>query len=226
MQGFGREVGPIGGREIEFAVGALEGQVVADTLLAAGADDESGSGCPAEYRHERNASSVTASGLTPCCMSRRAARRISSPPRIVEGKIDDHVGTLRRAVHGMAQGRARGKRQPSSSPNTRRLMPLRSMEGSSSPRKLTSSWKSRLTSSLGRPQFFLREGVERQVADAERAALGHDGFGGADAGLMPSLRDRPRSCAQRPLPSMMMAMWAGSEAAGIGSGEGSDMDVR
>ena len=40
VQGFGREVGPIGGREIEFAVGALEGQVVADTLLAAGADDE------------------------------------------------------------------------------------------------------------------------------------------------------------------------------------------
>ena len=44
--------------------------------------------------------------------------------------------------------------------------------------------------------------------------------------LWPSLRDRPRACAQRPLPSMMMAIWAGSEAAGIGSGEGSDMDVR
>ena len=37
---------------------------------------------------------------------------------------------------------------------------------------------------LGAAPVFLREGVERQVADAERAALGHDGFGGADAGLM------------------------------------------
>ena len=37
---------------------------------------------------------------------------------------------------------------------------------------------------FGSAPVFLGKGVERQMTDADRAAFGHDGLGGADAGLM------------------------------------------
>src|SRR5690554_1352574 len=88
--------------------------------------------------------------------------------------------------------------------------PRRSSSTTSRSRALRNSFISALTSSCGRPQFSL-EKANRVSARIPRSRQKSMQILTARApARCPTMRGRLRLAAQRPLPSMMMAMWRGT----------------
>src|SRR5690606_8069593 len=106
------------------------------------------------------------------------------------------------------------------SPMKRRRTPRLSSEPTSRSSAPRNSFISAPTSSSGRPQFSL-EKANRVSAPMPRSRQKSTVRSAARApARWPTTRGRRRRCAQRPLPSMMMARWRGA-----GAWSGADMRV-